>query len=99
MRNKNIFIRKETAFAIAAKDLPTFAHVTGYHDGNVHYEVDYVENAKKGEWRWHYADNPAYPGADFPAHSGTHIKPLEEFLSRFSPDVWNEYSEYANYVG
>ncbi len=95
MRNRNIFIRKETAFAIAAKDLPPFAHVTGYHDGNVHYEVDYIEG-RGSKWNWHYADNPAYPGADFPAHSGTHMKPLEEFLSRFSPDVWNE---YANYVG
>lgn len=86
MRNRNIFIRKETAFSCEHNRHPVFAHVRGYHDGNVHYSVDYPESAGRGKWQWHYADNNN--------ESGTYIKPLEEFLERFSPDVFDEFSGY-----
>ncbi len=91
MRNKNIFIRKETAFAVVERGgPPVFANVVGFHDGLVHYSVDYPEPAGKGSWRWHYADQPNE------ARSGTYIKPLDDFLARFSPDYENEFSNFVN---
>lgn len=88
MRNKNIFIRKETAFSVLrGNGLPVFANVVGYADGNVYYAVDYPEPARKGSWRWHYAD--------YDTRSGTYVKPLEDFLARFAPDYDNEYGQFA----
>jgi hypothetical protein len=94
MRNKNIFIRKETAFSVIyGNNLPVFANVVGYHDGNVHYEVDYPTPMGKGLWGWHYADNNR--GEVVVQESGTYIKPLEDFLQRFAPDYDNEYSTFS----
>lgn len=87
-RNKNIFIRKETLFSLESTNLPVFAMVVGYHQGSVHYIVDYPERYKKNQYIWHYSKDEQ--------ESGTYIKPLEEFLQRFSPDYDNEYQHFSS---
>lgn len=86
MRNRNVFIRKDTAHYCERNPFPVFAHVTGYHDSKVYYQVDYPEPVRAGH-RWHYASRDA--------RSGTYIKPLEEFLSRFAPDYDNSYGAFV----
>ena len=68
MRNKNIFLRKETAYSVVERRgdvFPTFALVIGHHLTDdidmVHYKVDFIEPMRVGKgktkphWRWHYA--------------------------------------------
>ncbi len=81
MRNRNIFIRKETAFSCANNNPPVFALVKDFVDGNVYYVIDYLEQGRTR--KWHYADNDR--------RSGTYIVPLDAFLSRFMPDFSDEY--------
>lgn len=92
MRNKNIFIRKESAFSVVhGNGLPVFGNVVAFDEGeNVHYSVDYPEPTKGG-WRWHYADQE-YAGQR--TRSGTYVKPLDEFLKSFMPDLWDEYASF-----
>lgn len=96
MRNRNIFIRKESAFSsVYGNGLPIFANVVGYHDGNVHYAVDWPEPiGPRGQWRWHYGDQSYHWNDELQQRSGTYVKPLEDFLSRFSPDYDNTYGEF-----
>lgn len=89
MRNKNIFIRKETMYSVLAGrgNMPVFANVLGYDPsvGNVVYEVDFPVAVKKNEVFW----NSERDG------STIYVKPLDEFLSRFAPDLFDEYSSYV----
>lgn len=90
-RNKNIFVRKETAWScVNGNKLPVFAEVVKYEGGNVHYLVDYPQPMGKS-WRWHYSDATYLEEAQ---SSGTYIKPLEEFLTRFTPDFENEIARF-----
>lgn len=94
MRNKNIFVRKETQFSLEhGSGLPVFANVKAFVGGLVHYAVDWPVPQGKRDWRWNYADSVDF--ADNRMESGTYILPLENFLARFAPDVFDEYARFA----
>jgi hypothetical protein len=104
MRDKNIYIRNETAFScLFGNGLPTFAYVVGtFGEGDdlvVMYRVDYIVRAGKGSWRWRYRDNQQpVPGSDYVVKdSGTYTAPLATFRKMFRPDVFDLYSEFANH--
>lgn len=89
-RNKNIFIRKETAFSVLhGNGHPVFANVIGYDPavGNVVYEVDYPVSVKKHTVIWHSEIVESDPTI--------YVKTLDDFLSRFAPDVFDEYRSYT----
>lgn len=101
MRDKNIFIRNESAWScLFGNGLPTFACVVGtFNEGDdviVMYRVDYPIKSGKGSWRWRYRDNTyANEGGYVVKDSGTYTARLDHFRHLFRPDLENIYGDFA----
>lgn len=102
MRDKNIYIRNETAFScIFGNGLPTFAYVVGTFgegdDMQVMYRVDYPIKVGGNFYRWYYRGNerPVDNGSYVIRDSGTYTASLKHFRKLFRPDVFDIYSDFA----